>query len=67
MHNHQNTLIHISEPKAHSTLINKDEARNAFIKYKNKIENQLSTKKEEVRTNREGEYESNPYNFFCED
>ena len=46
---------------------NKDEARDAFIKYKNEVENQLSKKIKRLRTERGGEYESNPFNSFCED
>ena len=45
-------------------LRNKDEARDVFIKYKNEVENQLSKKIKRLRTDREGEYESNPFNFF---
>ena len=41
-------------------LRNKDEARDVFIKYKNKVETQLSKKIKRLRTNRGGEYESNP-------
>ena len=48
-------------------LINKDEARDVFIKYKNEVENQLSKKIKRLKTNRGGEYESNPFNSFCED
>ena len=48
-------------------LRNKDEARDAFIKYKNKVENQLSKKIKRLRTDRGGEYESNLFNSFCED
>ena len=48
-------------------LRNKDEARDAFIKYKNEVENQLSKKIKKLRTNKGGEYESNPFNSFCED
>ena len=46
---------------------NKDEARDAFIKYKNEMENQLSKKIKRLRTDRGEEYESNPFNSFCED
>ena len=48
-------------------LRNKDEARDAFIKYKNEVENQLNKKIERLRTDRGGEYESNLFNSFCED
>ena len=48
-------------------LRNKDEARDVFIKYKNEVENQLSKKIKRLRTERGGEYESNPFNSFCED
>ena len=48
-------------------LRNKDEARDVFIKYKNEMENQLSKKIKRLRTDRGGEYESNPFNSFCED
>ena len=46
---------------------NKEEARDVFIKYKNEVENQLSKKIKSLRTDRGGEYESNPFNSFCED
>ena len=45
-------------------LRNKDEARDAFIKYKNEVENQLSKKIKKLRTDEGGAYESNPFNFF---
>ncbi|KAJ9680257.1 hypothetical protein PVL29_019539 [Vitis rotundifolia] len=48
-------------------LRNQDEAKDAFIKYKIEVENQLSKKIKRLRTDREGEYESNPFNSFCED
>ena len=48
-------------------LRNKDETRDVFIKYKNEVENQLSKKIKRLKTNRGGEYESNPFNSFCED
>ena len=48
-------------------LRNNDEARDAFIKYKNEVENQLSKKIKRLRTDRGREYESNPFNSFCED
>ena len=47
-------------------LRNKDEAMNVFIKYKNEVENQLSKKIKRLRSDRGGEYESNPFNTFCE-
>ena len=48
-------------------LRNKDEAKDAFIKYKNEVENQLSKKIKRLKTDRGGEYEFNPFNFFGED
>ena len=48
-------------------LRDKDEAMDAFIKYKNKVVNQLSKKIKRLRFNRGGEYESNPFNTFCEE
>ena len=48
-------------------LRNKDEARDVFIKYKNEVENQLSKKIKRLRTYKREEYESNPFNSFCED
>ena len=48
-------------------LRNKYEAMNAFIKYKNEVENQLSKKIKRLRSNRGGEYKSNPFNTFCEE
>ena len=48
-------------------LRNKDEAIDAFIKYKNEAENQLSKKIKRLRSNKSGEYESNPFNTFCEE
>ena len=47
-------------------LINKDGAMDAFIKYKNELENQLS-KIKRLRSDKGGEYESNPFNTFCEE
>ena len=47
-------------------LKNKDETNDAFIKYKNKVHNQLSKKIKILRVDRGGEYESNPFNTFCE-
>ena len=34
---------------------------------KSEVENQLSKKIKSLRTDRGGEYESNPFNSFCED
>ena len=48
-------------------LRNKDETIDIFIKYKNEIENQLSKKIKTHRFDRGGEYESNPFNTFCEE
>ena len=48
-------------------LRNKDGARDAFIKYKNEVKNQLSKKIKRLRIDKGGEYESNPFNSFCED
>ena len=48
-------------------LRNKDEVRDAFIKYKNEVENQLTKKIKRLKTDRGGEYESIPFNSFCED
>ena len=45
-------------------LRNKDEARNAFIKYKNEVKNQLSKKIKRLRIDRGVEYESNPLTLF---
>ena len=50
-------------------LRNKDEATDAFIKYKNEVENQLSKKIKRLRIDRGGEYASNlfnskPFNFL---
>ena len=39
----------------------------AFIKYKNEVENQLSKKIKRLRSDRGGEYESNPFNTFFEE
>ena len=47
-------------------LRNKDEAIDAFIKYKNEVDNQLSNEIKRLRSDRGGEYESNPFNTFCE-
>ena len=48
-------------------LRNKDEAMDAFIKYKNEVENQLSKKIKRLRSDRGGEYEPNPFNTFSEE
>ena len=48
-------------------LINKDEAMDAFIKYKSEVDNQLSEKIKRLRSDRGGEYESNHLNTFCEE
>ena len=48
-------------------LRHKDEARDVFIKYKNEVEIQLSKKIKRLKTDRGEEYESNPFNSFCED
>ena len=48
-------------------LRNKDEAMDAFIKYKNEVENQLSKKIKRLRSDRGGEYESSPFNTFTEE
>ena len=47
-------------------LRNKDEEMDAF-KYKNEVENQLSKKFKLLRSDRSGEYESNPFNTFFEE
>ena len=46
---------------------NKDETRDAFIKYKIEVENQLSNEIKRLRTENGGEHESNPFNSFCKD
>ena len=48
-------------------LRNKDETRDAFIKYKNEVENQLSKKIKKLRIDKGEEYESNTFNSFSED
>ena len=48
-------------------LRNKDEAMDAFIKYKYEVENQLSKKIKRLRSDKGGEYESKPFNTFCEE
>ena len=37
-----------------------------FIKYKNEVENQKNKRIKRLRTDRGGEYESNPFKKFCE-
>ena len=39
----------------------------AFIKYKNEVDNQLNKKIKRLRSYRGGEYESNPFNTFCDE
>ena len=39
----------------------------AFIKYKNEAENQLSNKIKRLRFDRGGEYKSIPFNIFCDE
>ena len=39
----------------------------AFIGYKNEVENQLSKKIKRLKFDRGGEYESNSFNTFCEE
>ena len=48
-------------------LRNKDEAMDAFIKYKNEVDNQLSKKIKRLRSYMGGEYKSNPFNTFSEE
>lgn len=38
-----------------------------FFSFQDKVENQLDKKIKGLRTNREGKYESNPCNVFCEE
>ena len=45
----------------------KDEAGEVFLKYKAEVENQLGKKIKRLRTDMGGEYESNPFNSFCEE
>ena len=45
-------------------LRNKDEAMDAFIRYKNEVENQLSKKIKRLRFDKGGDYEFNPFNTF---
>ena len=44
----------------------KDEALEMFIKYKSEVENQKNKRIKRLRTDRGGEYESNPFKEFCE-
>ena len=44
----------------------KDEALEMFVKYKTEVENQKNKRIKRLRTDRGGEYESNPFNEFCE-
>ena len=44
----------------------KDEALEMFIKYKSEVENQKNKRIKRLRTDRAGEYESNPFKEFCE-
>ena len=48
-------------------LRHKDETGEMFLKYKAEVENQLGKKIKRLRTDRGGEYESNPFNSFCEE
>ena len=48
-------------------LRNKDEVMDAFIKYKNEVENQLSNKIKILKFDKGREYESNHFNTFCEE
>ena len=47
-------------------LRNKDKVLEMFIKYKSEVENQKNNRIKRLRTNRGGEYESNPLKEFCE-
>jgi transposase InsO family protein len=47
-------------------LRSKDEALKMFIKYKIEVENQKNIRIKRLRTDRGGEYESNPFKEFCE-
>jgi hypothetical protein len=47
-------------------LRSKDEALKMFIKYKIEVENQKNLRIKRLRTDRGGEYESNPFKEFCE-
>ena len=44
----------------------KDKVLEMFIKYKSEVENQKNNRIKRFRTNRGGEYESNPLKEFCE-
>ena len=44
----------------------KDEVLEMFIKYKSEVENQKNKMIKRLRTDRGGEYESNPFKEFCE-
>ena len=44
----------------------KDKVLEMFIKYKSEVENQKNNRIKRLRTNRGGEYESNPLKEFCE-
>ena len=48
-------------------LRNKDEAMDAFTKYKNEVENQLSKKIKRLKSDKGGKYESNPFNTFSKE
>ena len=45
-------------------LKSKDEAWEMFVKYKTEVENQKNKRIKRLRTDRGGEYESNPFNEF---
>jgi hypothetical protein len=47
-------------------LRSKDETLEMFIKYKTEVENQKNKRIKRLRTDRDGEYESNPFSEFCE-
>jgi hypothetical protein len=47
-------------------LRSKDEALEMLIKYKTEVENQKNKRIKRLRTDRGGEYESNPFSEFCE-
>jgi transposase InsO family protein len=47
-------------------LRSKDEALEMFIKYKIEVKNQKNKRIKKLRTDRGGEYESNPFKEFCE-
>ena len=44
----------------------KDKVLEMFIKQKSEVENQKNKRIKRLRTNRGGEYESNPLKEFCE-